>query len=382
MMRLAMPFVLCHALIAVSTAAAAAQSGLPAGTRIDTVARGLQIPWGVAFAPDGRIYASERPGRIRIIENGRLRSEPWAVLPVAAGGAGLLGLAVSPDYRESRAVYVTGSFPAGRDSAVENRLYVLRDENGNAGAPQLLLGNLPSARAHAGSAVIFGPDDKLWVTLGDAFQPAQAQDRNVFAGKILRMEPDGSPALDNPWPGSRVYALGLRNPQGLAWDPASGSLFATEHGPSAWPWEDGRTHDDELNVIVAGGNYGWPHVTAFDSHEGSHAAIAVWTPAIAPSGLAFYTGAHAAWRNSLLLGALRGRHLRRIQLERDARGRWSVAAEEEIHLNAEPTRIRGVLIGPDGHLYVTTSDRVGPDGRPDDHLYRIVLPGSQRSGGA
>ena len=351
-----------------------AQPTLPAGTRVDTVARGLQIPWGVGFAPDGRIYVSERPGRIRVIENGRLRGEPWATLPVAPAGAGLLGLAVSPDYDATRAIYVVGSFATHGDSVFENRLYRLRDVNGRGVDTTLVLDDLPSARAHAGSAVAFGPDGKLYVTLGDAFQPDWAPSLAASNGKILRLEPDGRPATGNPHAGSRIFARGLRNPQGLAWDRVTGTLFATEHGPSAWPWENGRRHDDELNVIVAGADYGWPRLTGVVGEAGARDPIATWTPAIAPSGLALYDGAYAAWRGSLLVGALRGQHLRRLTLERGGPQGWRVVAQEAIQVTDVPVRIRGVFLGRDGHVYVTTADRRTAAGAPDDLLLRIRLP--------
>ena len=345
-----------------------AQSGLPAGTRIDTIARGLQIPWALAFARDGRIFVTERVGRIRVIDAAGLRAEPWAQLPTA--GAGLLGIAIAPGTDD---VYVTGSFTTHGDSMFENRVYVLTDSAGRGVRSRLLIDDLPSARAHAGSALAFGDDGKLYVTLGDTFRPELAASRANIAGKILRFEPDGRPAEGNPWPGNAVFAYGLRNPQGLAWDPATQTLFATDHGPTNWPWENGRRDHDELNVIMAGENYGWPRVAGFGNVEGLRDPLVSWTPAIAPSGLAFYAGRYQPWRNSLLVGALRGRHLRRIQLERDDRGAWRAVAEEEIRLGDVPSRVRGVFIGLDGNIYVTTADQ-REGATPDDHIYRITLP--------
>jgi glucose/arabinose dehydrogenase len=253
-----------------------------------------------------------------------------------------------------------------------NRLLRIPERNGRAGPPEVLLDGLPSNRAHAGSAVAFGPDAMLYLTLGDAFRPDAAQYDSSLAGKILRLTPDGRIPADNPIPGSFIYARGLRNTQGLAWHPENRSLFATEHGPSGWPWESGRRDNDELNRIVRGGNYGWPEVAGQGDQRRFTDPLATWTPAIAPSGLTFYTGPYRPWQDQLFLGALRGRHLRRIALARQDGGAWRVT-EEEMLLVSDSVRIRGTFMGPDGMLYFTTSDR-RTEGQPDDRLYRIRLP--------
>lgn len=345
---------------------------LPAGTRVDTVARGLDNPWSLAFLPGGRLLLSQRSGAITLVErDGRARE--WLRLTVAAHGAGLLGLAASPGFARDSSVFVVGSFARGAtDSTLENRLLLLKDSAGSGVLARVLLGALPSARAHGGSAVAFGPDGKLYVTLGDAFRPDDAQDLRSFAGKILRLEPDGTPAPGNPFPGSAVFALGLRNTQGLAWEPATGALFATDHGPSARPWEKGRRDQDELNVIVPGGNYGWPIVTSRASDARFIDPVVAWTPAIAPSGAAFYRGPYTPWSGQLLIGTLRGRHLRRLEVRRDAVGRWTVAAEHQL-LAGVLGRIRSVFVSPEGDIYLTASDRRSGTTR-DDLLIRMRLP--------
>jgi len=355
----------------------AASQALPPGARVDTVATGLEVPWGIGFAGDGRVFLSERAGRIRVMENGALRPEPWATLPVAGAadsGAGLLGLALDPEFAASRHLYVMGSFRSA-DGALENRLYRLTDSAGVAGAPELVLGGLPSARAHAGSAVAFGPDGFLYVTLGDAFDPESAQDPARPGGKILRLDRDGTVPRDNPTPGSAVYARGLRNVQGLAWDSVGHILFATEHGPSSWPWERGRSDHDELNVIRAGGNYGWPVVMGAARHGRFLDPMLEWTPAIAPSGIASYHGPYQPWRGSLLVGALKGQELRRIVIDRGASGP-RVVREEAVFPTGRFGRIRGVFVAPDGSIWFTTSQRKDPEGRPDDRIYRLTLPRS------
>jgi glucose/arabinose dehydrogenase len=370
---------MCIALCPLSADAALSQTPLPAGASIDTVATGLNVPWGLAFAPDGRLFVSERIGRIRVIDHGQLRAEPWATIRVAPTGAGLLGLALAPDFARSRELFVMGSFGvmAGNgDTTFENRLLRLTDSAGVGVQPTVVLANLPSNHAHAGSQVRFGPDGMLYVTLGDAFKPESAQDVRSMRGKILRMRRDGSVPPDNPFPGSLVFAYGLRNAQGLAWDSATHTLFATEHGPSNWPWEGGRRDHDELNVIVPGGNYGWPVVMGIARDPRFRDPIAAWTPAIAPSGLAFYAGPFRSWSSSLLLGALRGQQLRRIAVARsNAAPGWRVVREESFFETDSLGRIRGVFVSPKGEVYFTTSDRKDSrTGEPDDRIYRLRLP--------
>lgn len=355
---------------------AEAPGGLPPGTVVDTLARGLVNPWGLGFMPDGRMLLSERNGIVSVIHPRGAPAVRWITLPVASTGAGLLGLALAPDHERSGAVFAVGSFfrDPPRDSTLENRVYRLRDSAGTGVVERLVLGRLPSARSHAGGAIAFGPDGRLYVTLGDAFVPGSAAHPDSLAGKILRLDPDGGVPDDNPFPGSPVYALGLRNPQGLAWEPSTGALFAPDHGPTDWPWEGGRRDHDELNEIRPGADYGWPSA-AGRSEAGSAQPLVDWTPAIAPSGAAFYTGAYAPWRGQLFVGALRGRHLRRIRLGRIA-GAWRVLEEEPVVADSSHGRIRGVFMGADGHLYLTTSNRVtGPARVPDDLLLRLRLPG-------
>jgi glucose/arabinose dehydrogenase len=297
------------------------------------------------------------------------------VVTPADSGAGLLGLALAPDFATSRAVFVAGSF-RGTDGVLENRVYRLTDSAGVGVDPQLVITGLPSARAHAGSAVAVGPDGMLYITIGDAFRPELAGDRSALGGKILRLRPDGGIPGDNPFPGSPVFALGLRNSQGLAWDPSGGNLFAVEHGPSSWPWERGRRDHDELNVIHAGGDYGWPEVIGAAGDRRFLDPIAVWTPAIAPGGLAFYPGPYPGWRGSLLVGALKGRELRRVVVAREPDGQWRVNGEESLYAADRLGRIRGVFIAPDSSIWFATSNRQDPAGRPDDRIYRLNLPRS------
>ena len=344
------------------------------GYALDTVATGLEVPWALAVAPDGRVFVTERAGRVRVIEQGVLRAAPWATVAVRAEGeAGLMGIAVAPDFAASGHVYVVGTFEAG--GSLVNRVVRLTDRGGVGAQPAVILDGIPAAENHAGDAIAFGPDGMLYVATGDARDPGLAADPRSLGGKVLRVRPDGSVPPDNPTPGSPVWASGLRNPQGLAWHPESGQLFATEHGPSGFPNERFRTQHDELNAIRAGGDYGWP------AHAGRGGGATVvqpvwdWSPGLAPSGLAVYTGTElAAWRGSLFVAGLKGRRLERLAVERDGSPNpgWRVTRRETVVEGHG--RIRAVAMGPDGRLWFTTSNRDGrgETTKGDDRVVRIV----------
>lgn len=336
--------------------------------RVEVVATGLEVPWALAFAPDGRIFLTERPGRIRVIEGGQLRPEPVATLPVAAiGEGGLMGLALDPNFTQNGYLYVMYTYRAG--TALRNRISRLTLRGQTAGEEVVLIEDIPGAGIHNGGRLAFGPDGKLYATTGDATQRDRAQRLDSLAGKILRLNPDGSVPADNPFPGSYVYSYGHRNPQGLAWHPTTGQLYSTEHGPSG---EMGLCCQDELNLIQPGANYGWPVVTDAPGDPRFvdpilHSGDATW----APAGMDFVTGERLApWRGHLFFGALRGQHLHHVVLGPDGR---TVVFHEEL-FRGEFGRIREVKMGPDGALYFTTSNRDGR-GQPrpgDDRILRIV----------
>ena len=342
---------------------------------IETVASGLVTPWALAFAPDGRIFVTERLGRIRIVRQGVLAEEPWATVAVKEDGeAGLMGIAISPDFDRTRHVFVVGAFRSGDDELV-NRVVRFTEKNGKGTEPTVIIDSIPGEKYHAGDAIAFGPDGMLYVATGDAREPGDAQDNESLAGKILRYEPDGRIPHDNPVRGSAVYASGLRNPQGIAWEPWTKQLFAIDHGPSGFPNERLRRNHDELNAIRAGGNYGWPTVAGEDDDSRYVAPMLDWTPGIAPAGLAVYTGEDfPEWRGHLFVGALRGMQLRRVAVARGSDGTsgWRVVDEQVIAHGLG--RIRAVGMGPDGFLYFATSNRDGR-GTPaeaDDRLLRLA----------
>ncbi len=356
----------------------------PPGITATPWVEGLEAPWSLVFLGDGRALVSERPGRIRLIEAGRLQAQPYAELEAASGGerglsgaalealiggeGGVLGLALHPDFPAQPYVYVyqTRVGPEG----VSNRVLRLRDEGRHGVFDRVILEDIPGWVFHNGGRIGFGPDGLLYVATGETFEAALAQDLGSLGGKILRVTPEGEVPADNPFPGSPVYSYGHRNPQGLAWHPDSGQLFASEHGPSA---EFGLSAYDEINVIGAGGNYGWPRAVGAPGLAGSLDPLVVWTEtATPPAGLAFHRG-------DLYLATLASQALIRIELERRDSGhavtgiaRWFAEGPEDGRLG----RLRDVVAGPDGALYVLTSNRDGRgEPRPgDDRIYRLEIP--------
>lgn len=335
------------------------------------VARGLEAPWALDFAPDGRIFVTERAGRIRVVKDGALQREPWATLPAVSEPnreMGLLGLAVDPGFAQNGHVYAYYTYRT-QTGALQNRLVRLRDEDGRGVVDRIVLDGIPGGLNHDGGRMRFGPDGKLHVTTGEAERPQLAQDRGSLGGKILRLEPDGAIPSDNPFPGSAVYSFGHRHPQGLAFHP-DGGLYVTEHGPSGNPARREACCHDEVNRIEPGANYGWP--TVFGLARDARFRDPVYesgTDTWAPSGATFVS--RGPLRGSLLFAALRGQHLHRVVF--DGKGDTVVFAERL--LAGQFGRLRDVVEAPDGGLYVLTSNRDGR-GRPtadDDRVLRVTL---------
>jgi glucose/arabinose dehydrogenase len=324
--------------------------------RVTVVARGLDTPWAMAFARDGRLFVTERPGRIRVVRDGRLDPEPVATLDVVERGeSGLMGLALHPAFADNRRLYVC--YTAAKGDRDVNRVVVMALVDGRAREERVLVDDIAAASFHDGCAVQFGPDGKLYVTMGDAGEDRRARQRDSLNGKILRLNPDGSVPRDNPFRGSLVYSLGHRNPQGLAWDDRH-RLYAAEHGPSGLP-----CCHDEINLIEPGRDYGWPEV--YGKAEDRRfvdpiveSGLSTW----APSGLAFLRG-------SLYVACLRGRTLLRVPLTAEGG-----AGTPTRVLDNSYGRLRAVTAGPDGALYVSTSNRDGrgSPGHDDDRILRVA----------
>ena len=324
-----------------------------AGSDVTIVAEDLDTPWALAFLPDGSLLVTERPGRlVHIGESGR---ETYTIRGVReAGEGGLMGLALHPDFAETRWIYVclTGE----RGGSLENRVERYRFDRGPS-ERRVILAGIPGAYFHDGCQLGFGPDGYLYISTGDVGNGEDAQERRSLAGKILRLTDDGGVPADNPF-GSAVYSYGHRNPQGLTWD-EEGRLWSTEHGRSA-----GGSGYDELNLIERGANYGWPLI------QGDAEAPGMVNP-ILHSGpnYTWAPGGAAYWNGRIFFGGLRGEALYEAGPLERGRGR----VELLVHFHGEFGRIRAVRIGPDGMLYFSTSNRDGRGQvrRGDDKIVRI-----------
>jgi len=334
--------------------------------KVETVAENLEIPWEIAFAPDGRIFFTERVGNLRVIDNGQLNPDPVTSIDVGSGEGGLLGLALDPSFEQNHYLYLYYTyfeFPFTYNKVVR---YTEKD---NALTDEIILvDKIPGAAWHDGGRLKFGPDEKLYITTGDAGNADSAQDLNSLSGKILRINSDGTIPSDNPFSDSLIFSYGHRNPQGIDWDPVTGKLVISEHGPSG---ERGFAHD-EINVIEPGKNYGWPKVIG-DEQESDlinpilHTGDETW----APSGASFYDSNNIPeWENKYFVATLRGSHLRMLDLNIESN---QVVSSEPLFSELFG-RLRDAVVGPDGNLYLLTSNRDGR-GTPaenDDRILKII----------
>jgi aldose sugar dehydrogenase len=328
---------------------------------IQTIAEGLEHPWGLAFLPDGRMLVTERPGRLRMVSKEGQLSQPLEGVPpvFAEGQGGLLDIVLDPDFTSNRFVYISYAEPGEGGASTA----VARGRLGDAGLEDIhvIFRQMPKVDggSHFGSRLVFAPDGKLFITLGERATGAPAQDLSTHLGKIVRINPDGSVPADNPFVGRKdalpeIWSYGHRNSQGAAIHPKTGKLWENELGPMG---------GDELNIPKAGHNYGWPVVSWGKNYDGTlipeppthpefNDAIYHWTPVISPSGMTFYTGdAFPSWRGNLLIGGLSSEAIIRLALEGE-----QVTAEERIPMG---TRIRDVVQAQDGSLYALTDEDDG-----------------------
>lgn len=335
--------------------------------RVRDFVGGLDRPWGAAFLPDGRLLVTERPGRLRVVGRDGAVSPPLPGVPevVAAGQGGLLDVALAPDFAATREVYLCHSAPAGGGALTRLSRATLSADATRLEGTRALLDAAPaqsSGRNHFGCRIAFGRDGTLFLSTGDRYNDKErAQRLGDLAGKVLRLERDGRPAEGNPFLGRtgarpEIFSYGHRNPQGLAVNPATGSLVEIEFGARG---------GDEVNLLRAGANYGWPLVSYGTDYDGSaigtgkasapgiEEPLRHWTPAVSPSGGNFLTGdAFPGWRGNLFLAALRPPGLVRLTMEGDR-----ILGEERLLWGR--TRFRQVLGGPDGLLYVLTDEDRG-----------------------
>jgi len=337
--------------------------------KVEAFAHNLVIPWSMVFTAPNRMLVTERPGTIRAIVQGVLQPEPLFTFTdvLVVGEEGLMGMDIHPDYKENHYVYVALSYRKGSDNAI--KVVRLTDEQTKLSNPVTLFDTIPGGNVHAGGRLKFGPDRKLYVTTGDTAERGKAQDRNTLHGKILRLNDDGTIPSDNPYPNSPVYSYGHRNPQGLAWHPTQGTLWSTEHGPSLF---DGPAGGDEVNLIEKNGNYGWPLVSHTNNKPGLLAPKIVFTPAVAPASAMIYTSSYfPQFKHNLFFGALKGEGLFRVIIDED--DPHKVISYEKMAL-ISVGRVRDVIEGPDGSIYLSTSNRDGRGkaGANDDTIYRLV----------
>jgi glucose/arabinose dehydrogenase len=314
---------------------------------IEIIAENLEIPWALDISDSGTIYVTERTGSIRIIENGRLLLQPLIRLRspfVSTGEGGLMGLVLDLNFSENHYMYVMHTYE--ENDQLFNRVIRLIVNNLSARIDTTLIDRIPGGRIHNGGRIKIGPDNKLYITTGDVGNSLLSQDVNSLAGKILRIELDGSIPEDNPYSNSPVYCIGLRNPQGLAWN-SNNNLYATDHGSSA---------HDEINLILPGANYGWPLVQGNESSNEINVQIPIiqsgeetW----APSGLAFAN--EGPWQGSLIAACLRGEQL--LVAELNGNGRRILNTIEQ--LKNQYGRLRDIIQAKEGTIYISTSNMDG-----------------------
>ena len=338
-----------------------------AGWKVETVVSNVQVPWTIAWDHEGRMIFTERPGRVRVFENGKLREQPLLTLPdvAARSESGLMGMCLHPNYKDNRYIYLAYSYRDGGEQYVKVVRY--KNDGAQLAVDKTIIDKIPAAPNHAGTRVAFGPDGKLYVTTGDATDWHRAQQMDSINGKTLRLNDDGSIPRDNPFVGKpnvreEIWSYGHRNAQGLAWQPGTNKMFQTEHGPSGFEGLGGGAC--ELNMVEAGKNYGYGPRT----REGMVSPLVEYSPAAAPGSGMFYSGDKLPmFKNNYFFGALRPGILVRVVLD----GSKVVNQERVI---TDLGRIREVAQGPDGFLYFSTSNRDGR-GRPageDDRIMRIV----------
>jgi len=336
------------------------------GVEVQAWIENLEIPWSLVFLPDGRALVSERPGRIRLIRDGKLREAPYMKIEVAhTGEAGLLGLAVAPDFEKTRYIYAMHTYRQGQK--LYNRVIRLKDRGDTGRLDKVISDKIPGGRLHDGGRLAFGPDGMLYITAGETFNSGLAQDLHSLGGKILRVTPDGRIPPDNPFPGSPIYSYGNRNPQGLAWREGTNTLFESEHGPSG---EFGHFGHDEINIIIKGGNYGWPRVIGAAGVRPYIDPIVVWDKATPPSGMTFCRGeVLKRFDGNLFVATLGSEALIRLVIDRTNK-----VERIERWFPEKYGRLRDVVEGPDGFLYFLTSNRDGRGApRPgDDKIYRLM----------
>ncbi|MBE7174965.1 MAG: PQQ-dependent sugar dehydrogenase [Mucilaginibacter polytrichastri] len=331
-----------------------AETGEPVSVTTRAVKSDLRQPWSVVFGADNMLWVTERGGRLLRIDPASGNSTEVAGMPTDVrqnGEGGLLGLVLHPDFPSDPRIFF--AYDYDRAGVYTGKIVSYTWQNNRLSNGRTLVDQIPAAGNHNGARLAFGADKTLYFTTGDAARADNAQDPQSLSGKIMRINADGSIPADNPTAGSPVYSLGHRNPQGLVW--VGNTLFSSEHGDDT---------DDEINIIEAGRNYGWPNVrgkceggeTAFCSEKNVAEPIYTWTPTVAPSGMTFYNGdLIPQWKNSLLLTTLKGSRLFLLKLNA---GQTGIAEVKEL-FNGEFGRLRDVCVAPDGRVFIISGNGAG-----------------------
>jgi aldose sugar dehydrogenase len=338
--------------------------------KVETVIPNLEIVWSIVWTPDGRMLFTERPGRVRVYENGKLRPEPLFVVPDVEprGESGLMSIALHPQFAANHLLYLSYAYNSNGQRV---RVARYRETPDGFVDRKVIIENIPAAQFHAGCRLRFGPDGKLYITTGDATDREIAQQLNSLGGKTLRLNDDGTVPSDNPFVGRsdarpEIWTYGNRNSQGIDFQPGTNLLWETEHGPSGF---DGPGGGDEVNILERGKNYGWPVIHHRATHEGMESPILEYTPACAPASGMFYRGSQfPQFKGNFFFGCLVGERIIRVVTN----GR-QVVSQENL-LERKYGRIRDLAEGPDGYIYFSTSNRDGR-GRPasdDDRILRLV----------
>lgn len=345
--------------------------------RVEMVAANLEVVWSIVFAPDERIFFTERPGRVRVIENGNLRAAPLFIIPdiEQKGESGLMGMTLHPDFAANHFVYLAYGYK-DKDGNQMVRVARYRETGETLTDAKTIIEAIPASRYHSGTRLKFGPDGKLYITTGDATHQSRAQQLDSINGKTLRLNDDGSIPSDNPFVGQvgarpEIWTYGHRNAQGMDWQPETNLMFQTEHGPTLI---DGvslfkRTGGDEVNIVERGKNYGWAKISHHMRREGMETPIIEYSPAVAPASGMFYRGdLFPAFKNNFFFGTLKGKAIIRLVLD----GRRIVSQDKL--LKNQYGRIREVAEAPDGSIYFSTSNRDGrgSPAKEDDRILRIV----------
>ncbi|WP_293309904.1 PQQ-dependent sugar dehydrogenase [Pedobacter sp. UBA5917] len=339
--------------------------------KVDTLATNLTVPWQIVFLPNHDMLFTERPGRVRIYRNGKLQQKP--VLEVnnikAETKTGLLGMAIHPDFNKNHFIYIAHNY--GDNKSLWLRVVRYEFKNDTLINPKTLIEQIPAARNHTGCRLAFGRDQKLYISTGDADQPILAQDLKTYNGKILRLNANGEIPADNPFVKNdtahkEIWSYGHRNPQGIAFEPQTNQFYATEHGP---------TGGDEINIIKKGGNYGWPVIHHQETKTGMITPFLEYTPSIGPSEAVFYHGnAFPQLKGNLLVACLRGESILRIEMDKNK------IVKQEVLLKKQYGRIRSLVVGPDGYLYISTSNFDLPESKgekPYDMILRLRPSGTE-----